>query len=62
MQINHAEYQRKVKSMSIAQLLYVIKDCKEAIAANKENPKCGVYSDEISYCSMELKRRGYNGK
>lgn len=60
MGINHNEYQKKVKGKSEAELLYTIKDCREAIEANPDNVKCGDYADEISYCSMELKRRRIN--
>lgn len=57
-QINHAEYQAKVKRMSEAQLAYVIKDATEAIEANPDGPKAGYYADEVHYAAMELKRRG----
>jgi len=56
---DHAAYQKKVKKMSIGSLRFVIRDCQDAIAAMPDNPKCGHYADEISYCSMELKRRYY---
>ena len=54
----HSEWMRKVKTMAIDSLRYVIKDCQEAIAANPENPKCGQYMDICLYCSQEIKRRG----
>lgn len=56
--MNHAAYQRKCRGMDVASLRFVIKDAQEAIAANPENPNNGYYADEISYCSMELRRRG----
>lgn len=60
--IDHKAYQRKTRTMSMDSLLYVIQDCKEAIAANPDNPKNGVYADEINYCAMELKRRRNGGR
>jgi hypothetical protein len=36
----------------------VIQDCKRAMAAMPENPKCGQYADEIHYAGMELRKRG----
>jgi hypothetical protein len=56
-QIDHAVYQRWVKTVSIASLQYIIRDCQEAIAANPDNPKNSKYADEIAYCGMEIKRR-----
>ena len=55
--LNHADYMKKVKTLSIEQLKYIIKDCQEAIEAMPNNPKNGWYADEVCYCGMELKRR-----
>jgi hypothetical protein len=61
LEINHAEYMKKVKTMSNAELAFTIKDAGEAIKAMPDNPKVGYYFDEIHYCQMELnKRRGKN--
>lgn len=60
--MNHSEYMRKVKTLSIESLNYIIKDCKEAIAALPNNPKNGYYMDEIHYCAMELVARKNKGK
>ena len=54
MNIDHKEYQKKVASLSVDELRFIIRDCKEAIAAFPENPKCGYYTDEIHYCTMQL--------
>ena len=56
-QMNHSAYMKKVKTLSIESLNYIIKDCKEAIAAMPDNPKNGNYMDEIHYCCMELVAR-----
>ncbi len=55
--MDHAGYQKKTKQMSEETLRFIIKDAQEAIKANPENLNNGYYADEISYCSMELKRR-----
>lgn len=59
-QINHAEYQKKVRTMTNDSLRWCIKDCKEAIAALPEGHKAGYYADEINYCSTELNKRSRN--
>jgi len=56
-QINHSEYQKKVRRMTEASLRFVMRDAAEAIKANPDGHKAGYYADEINYCSMELARR-----
>ena len=53
----HSRYMEMVKSMSTDSLRYVIKDCRNAIEALPENPKCEQYMDEIHYCATELRLR-----
>ena len=53
----HSEYMAKVKTMPTDSLRYVIQDCRDAIEAMPENPKCEQYMDEIHYCAMELRLR-----
>ena len=53
----HSEYMAMVKTMSTDSLNYVIQDCRNAIEALPENPKCEQYMDEIHYCAMELRIR-----
>ncbi len=56
----HTTEMKRVAKLPIEALEYTIKDCREAILANPENPKCGQYADTSHYCQMELvKRRGY---
>ena len=57
MQINHSEYQAKVKTLPIESLYYIIKDCKEALQAMPDSHKAGYYQDEINYCAMEINAR-----
>jgi hypothetical protein len=56
-QIDHRNYQKKIKMYDEHSLRYIIKDCQQAIKALPDNPKNGYYADEISYCSMELNNR-----
>ena len=53
----HSECIAKCKKLSNEQLLFIQKDCREAIQANPEGFKVGQYLDESHYCSMELVRR-----
>jgi len=55
--MNHSEYIKKTKKMSLESLKFVIKDCQEALEANPNCEKSSYYADEICYCGMELKRR-----
>lgn len=57
-QIDHAEYQKKTRTMSADSLRYVIKDCRQVLAAMPDGSNAGYYADEINYCAMELHRRG----
>ena len=59
--MNHAEFQKKIRSFEYSSLMYIIKDCKEAIAAQPEGHKAGDYADQIHYCHMEIMRRRKNG-
>jgi len=59
-QIDHAAYQKKIKSWTTNGLLYTIADCKSVLKTNPDGPKAGYYADEINYCSMELNRRRRN--
>ena len=59
----HSEYIAKMKTMPTDSLRYVIEDCRNAIEAMPENPKCQQYwkwmqyMDEIHYCATELRLR-----
>lgn len=55
--MDHTNYQKKVQNLTIAELNYIILDCKEAIQNLPDNPKNGDYQDEIHYCAAELQRR-----
>lgn len=59
-QINHSEYQEKVRHLTMDALLYTIKDCKAALAAMPDGHKAGYYADEINYCASEIYRRRNN--
>lgn len=55
--MNHAAYQKSLRTKSEESLRFIIKDASAAIQAMPDNPNCGYYLDEISYCQMELNRR-----
>ena len=55
--MNHAEYQNKVRKMDDEALKFVIADCQKVLEAWRDHPNGGYYSDEIHYCSMELRNR-----
>ena len=57
--MDHIEYPATMKTKTVAQLRYIIQDCREVIALQSDfNPNIGYYEDEIHYASMELRRRG----
>jgi len=58
--INHAEYPKRLKKKSDAELHYIIEDARQAIQTMPRGHKAGYYADEISYCDAELKRRKRN--
>lgn len=55
--IDHAAYQKKVRGLSNAALLYTMKDAADAIKAHPTGHKAGYYADEINYCANEVRRR-----
>ena len=55
--MNHAEYPKRLRSKTEAELRYIIKDATEAQQANRENPNNGYYADEVLYAAAELRRR-----
>lgn len=55
--IDHKNYPKALKTKTIDQLKFIIKDAKEAIAANPEGRKAGYYADEINYAANELYKR-----
>jgi len=56
--MDHAEYQRRLKSKTPDELRYIIKDATEAARANPQGENAGYYQDEALYAQMELKKRG----
>ena len=54
----HSETIERLQYVSTDTLCYMIQDCKRAMAAMPENPKCGEYADTIHYAGMALKQRG----
>jgi hypothetical protein len=64
MNIDHKEYPKRLRGLPDESLLFIIRDCQRAIAANPDADKVrsGYYADEISYAGMELTRRRKVGK
>ena len=58
--INHAEYQQRLRSKTLPELRWIIKDATEAMNAHPTGHKAGYYADEVSYASMEITRRNAN--
>ena len=56
-QMNHTEYQRNLVSLDFHALNHIIGDCKQVIALQPWNDNVGYYTDEIHYCSAELRYR-----
>lgn len=56
--MDHAEYQRKLRSKTEAELRFIIRDASAAERANPQGCNAGYYADEVSYAAMELARRG----
>jgi hypothetical protein len=61
-EIDHAAYPRRCRRLSEAELLYIIADCRESLAAWPDCPNAGRYQDEISYAAAELERRRRGGR
>ena len=49
--MDHSGYIKQTRTMDDSALLFIIEDCREAIAAT---PKCGDYADQASYCRLEI--------
>lgn len=56
--MDHAAYQQRLRSLSLASVMFIRDDASAAIEANPNNPNNGYYSDEVNYALMELRRRG----
>jgi hypothetical protein len=61
-QLDHAEYPRRCRRMSEAELLYTIADCRESLAAWPDSDNASRYQDEINYAAAELARRARGGR
>jgi hypothetical protein len=54
----HSETIERLLDVNSDTLCYMILDCKRAIEAMPDNPKCGEYADTIHYAGMALRQRG----
>ena len=55
--MNHIEYPKQLKAKSVPELMFIQKDAAGARDAMPDGENAGYYADEVSYVSMELKRR-----
>ena len=55
----HSETMALYAKKDSQSLIYILRDCHDAIHALPDNPKCAQYMDEMHYAGMELKKRGY---
>lgn len=55
--MDHTAYPKRLKRLTEGALRFTIMDAHNAIEAMPDNPNCGYYWDEISYCWAELRRR-----
>lgn len=56
--MNHAEYAQNLKNKTIAELLWIARDAKEAAEAMPDGENAGYYLDEVCYCADEIRARG----
>ena len=56
--MDHAAYQARLRTLSVASLFYIKDDASAAMEAYPDNPNNGYYADEVNYALMELRRRG----
>lgn len=57
-EIDHTNYPKSLKTISIESLRYIANDCKAAIAAYPDGHKAGYYADELNYIANEINQRG----
>ena len=57
--MNFADYQKRISTMSIAEVHYALQDAFEAgkLADSLGSPNSGFYWDEVNMLSQELRRR-----
>ena len=55
--MDHAAYPKALKAKTLAELLFIAKDAKEAIEANPFGRNAGYYADEVCYVANELAAR-----
>jgi hypothetical protein len=56
--MDHREYPKQLRGKTVEELLFIIKDAKEAMSAMPDGVNAGYYADEVNYASMELRMRG----
>lgn len=54
--MDHAQYQLGLRTKTVEELRYIIRDAQEAIAANPSGHNAGYYADEVCYAAAEIRR------
>ena len=55
--MDHMEYPKRLRDLSISALRFTIADAQAAMRALPDNPNNSYYADEVCYCANELNRR-----
>lgn len=55
--MDHAAYQKGLRSKTDEELQFIAKDANEAATVNPQGVNAGYYADEVHYALAELKRR-----
>jgi len=56
--MNHAAYQKSLRTKTVDSLRFIAKDAHAAMLAHPHGENAGYYADEVHYATMELRRRG----
>ena len=57
--MDHAGYKRRLKSLSIQALEFILTDAQAALDINPDGPKADYYAHEILYATDVLARRNH---
>ena len=55
--MDHVAYPKRLRNLRENEIRFIIKDCREAVAAMPDGRNTSYYLDEINYCISELYRR-----
>lgn len=55
--MDHTKYPKSLKSKTLSELQFIVKDANEAMQANPQNPNNSFYADEVIYAATEIRQR-----